>query len=306
MKKIALLSALAGSAAVVLAQGTFPPHPLESEIRFEVWNGTSWTSSIAGTPGQQIEYRVVLSYTGARTNLIGLGSARYQVTFSNADNTGPSRDTLASFPGDGTSTYTQNMLSQADGASGGPLARYGRVVYGSPGQTAQFFNRLRNFAHGGDAPQNEAPAGQWLRVAGEFVTHWPAASLPGTPSAELANRVARGVAAGQFGPLGLTGTTPNTNYVAGVQDLVVFRHALTLSDSVSARTIEVSTFEGALNRNGQPANDDRRYISWIEEGGSQGTYRTAVAIVPATIVIPTPGALALLGVTGFVVARRRR
>jgi hypothetical protein len=310
MKMIVLLSALAGAASAVVAQGTLPAFPLESEIRIEVWNGTSWGNTVNASPGQQVEYRVVMHYTGPRTDLLGLGDSRYQVSFSNADNTGASRDTLAAFPGDGTSTYTQNMLTAAEGTAGGALPAYGRVTYGGWGQIASTQTRLRSFRHGGDVPQAGAPTGSWLRVAGEFVNVWPVDALPTGEDATATNlnRVMRGMSASQVASQNALTSLPNTYFVGGVSNLVVFRHAIVLSDLADVRTMEVSVPVGSLNRRslaGSP--DDRRYIQWHEtEIGSLGSYRTAVEIVPATIVIPTPGAMTLVSVAGLMAMRRRR
>jgi hypothetical protein len=307
MKMIVLLSALAGCASVVFAQGSFPALPLESEIRLEVWNGSSWGNTVNASPGQQVEYRVVISYTGPRTDLLGLGDSRYQVSFSNADNTGPSRDTLVAFPGDGTSTFQQNMLTQANGASGSALPAYGRTGFDFFGQIEANRNRLRNFRHGGDSPGAGAPAGSWLRVAGEYVTIWPAAQLPTVPSEYEGNAVLRGVTSTQRAPVDVFGN-PNTRFVGGVENLVVFRHAVTLSSSTDAREMTVSIVDGSLLRfNTGSSTDDRRYIQWHENSvGVLGTYRTSVAIVPATIVIPTPGVLAVVGMSGLLAVRRRR
>jgi hypothetical protein len=310
MKMIVLLSALAGSAGGAVAQGTLPAYPLESEIRLEVWNGSSWGNTVNASPGQQVEYRVVMNYTGTRTNLLGLGSSRYQVSFSNADNSGTSRDTLAQFPANGFSNYTNNMLSAADGANGAVLPAYGRVTYGFIAQSDFFHsNSLTNYRHGGDSAQAGAPAGSWLRVGGSFVTQWPLATL-GVADANSTNLnyIARGLNATQQSMMTGVGNFPNTYFVGGVNNLVVFRHAITLSDSQSLRTIDLSIVEGSLIRAGSTNSaDDRRYLTWHEFAAADvGSYRTAVAIVPATIVVPTPGALALVGVTGLFVARRRR
>lgn len=307
MKMIVLLSALAGSASVVFAQGTPQAYPLESEIRLEVWNGTSWGNTVNASPGQQVEYRVVINYTGPRTDLLGLGDSRYQVSFSNADNTGPSQDALVAFPGDGTSSFLENMLTAADGENGSPLPAYGRTGFDHYGQIAGALNRLRIFRHGGDSPQAGAPSGSWLRVAGEFVTSWPVAQLPGVPTVQQGNAILRGISSAQLAPDGPLGS-PNTRFRGGVSNLVVFRHAVVLSDLADEREVTLSIAEGSLQRVvANRSSDDRRYIQWHESRlGVLGTYRTSVAIVPATIVIPTPGVLAVVGLSGMLAARRRR
>ncbi len=307
MKMIVVLSALAGSASVVFAQGTPQAYPLESEIRLEVWNGSSWGNTVSASPGQQVEYRVVINYTGPRTDLIGLGDSRYQVSFSNTDNTGPSRDALVAFPGDGTSTFQQNMLTAADGENGSPLPAYGRTGFDYYGQFAGFLNRLRIFRHGGDSPQAGAPSGSWLRVAGEFVTSWPDAQLPGVPTLQQGNAILRGIASAQLAPEVPVGL-PNTRFRGGVSDLVVFRHAVVLSDLVDEREVTLSIAEGSLQRAvSNSSSDDRRFIKWHESRvGALGSYRTSVAIVPATIVIPAPSIASTFALAGLVATRRRR
>ncbi|HLP85921.1 MAG TPA: hypothetical protein VK157_16335 [Phycisphaerales bacterium] len=309
MKMVVLLSALAGSASVVFAQGTLPAYPLESEIRLEVWNGTSWGNTVNASPGQQVEYRVVMNYTGPRTDLLGLAGSRYQISFSNADNSGTSKDNLAAFPSNGFSNYTNNLLTAADGANGTALPAYGRVTYGYVGQFFGAQNVLTNFRHGGDSSQAGAPAGSWLRVAGSFVNAWPAQTLSATQATATAlNNIVRGVNATQQSQVQPILNTPNTYFAGGVHNIVVFRHALTLSDSDIARSIEISIPEGSLQRAGSAnSGDDRRFITWHDQVvGDTGTYRTSVAIVPATIVIPTPGVFTFLALTSLLAAHRRR
>ena len=213
MKMIVLLSALAVSASVVLAQGTLPAYPLESEIRLEVWNGSSWGNTVNASPGQQVEYRVVINYTGPRTDLLGLAGSRYQVSFSNADNVGASQDNLAAFPQAGLSNYSSNMLTAADGANGAALPAYGRVSFGYLGQYTVLQNLLTNFRHGGESAQAGAPAGSWLRVAGNFVSVWPLQTVSAAEATALnLNRIERGVNATQQSQIDPITNAPNTNF----------------------------------------------------------------------------------------------
>lgn len=91
--------ALAGCAALVHAQAV---EPGTTRLAFEVWNGSSWGSSAALMPGDRVEYRVTVSYTGTQ-NVFGLAGGRYQPTFSNVDNDGPIRDANAPFRNGGIS-----------------------------------------------------------------------------------------------------------------------------------------------------------------------------------------------------------
>ena len=81
-----------------LAQTTFEPNG--GQLRFEVLNpqtGTWGSTYPDAMSGEQVEFRVVASYVGTRTDLFAMGEVLYQPTISNVDNTGagPSADQIA-------------------------------------------------------------------------------------------------------------------------------------------------------------------------------------------------------------------
>jgi hypothetical protein len=282
---------------------------------FQVWNGSSWASSVESAPGATVQWRVTASYAGTNTSVVALGGVTYQPTFSNADNTGTGTgiDQLGAWRNNGTqgSAVANSMLSGAEGADGNALATYGRVVYGGTAMNSSSQNIITTFRHGGGAAQAGAPAGSWIRVAGSSVTTWPLAALPTAADATAANlnAINRGVISNQQSRINpVTGAT-NTFHVGGTQNLVLFRGSITLSDLADARTLTLSSAAGAQQRVGAVNNaDDTRYMSWQTGDFDSGNYRVGFTISDATIsvIVPSPATAALLGLGGLVAARRRR
>ncbi len=281
-------------------------------MRFQVWNGTQWSSSTTAMPGSQVEYRISMSYSGTAANIVGFGSARYQPIFSNAINTGLSIDTHAPFRNGGASgdSLPGSLLSAAEGASGASLASYGRVGYGSTVMAASSLNTLTQFRHGGGAPINNAPPGSFIRLAGSDVSSFPfptiASAVQATPVA--INMIARGVASSQRGPI--ESGVQNTSFVAGLQNVVIFRGAMQLAAGNADRTMTISNAEGSLLRGRHGVDpigsaDDTRYVMWWASNGN--AISTRVVTLPASVqIIPSPGATPLAVAALVVVTRRRR
>lgn len=286
--------------------------PLGTLMRFQVWNGTQWSSSATVTPGSQVEYRISMSYSGTATNIVGFGSARYQPTFSSAINTGPSIDAHAPFRNNGVSgdSVPGSLLSAAEGASGAALASYGRVGYGSTGMGPASLNTLTQFRHGGGAPVNNAPPGSYIRLAGSDVASFPfpAIAIAVQASPLAINMIARGVASSQRAPI--ESGVQNTSFVAGLQNVVIFRGALQLAAGNADRTMTITNAEGSLLRGRHGIDpigsaDDTRYVMWWANNGN--AISTRAVILPASIqIIPSPGATPLVVAALLAVARRRR
>ncbi len=311
---LALVGGLAGAAG---AQVTYEQGG--ATVRFQVFdpaaNGGAglWTSTRTAFPGQQVEWRVVVSYTGTRTDLFALGEARYQPTVSNADNvgTGAAADQIGAWRNGGNSGngLPGSMLSTAEGESGAPLATYGRVNYGGVAANAATNNGHTLFRH--TAGSEGAPTGNWLRIAGSFVSQWPRElNFPIPPldvTANDINRILLGTAA-----LQVSQSLDAAHHTAGTQNLVVLRQALVLSNATSTRTIQISSFRESFGRvggvSGADEGDDRRYIAWQTGPSDNWGHRTIEpVIIPATITfIPSPGAGAVVCAAGLMFARRRR
>ncbi|HYF14916.1 MAG TPA: hypothetical protein VD971_07590 [Phycisphaerales bacterium] len=307
MKFVAALIALSGAAAVVTAQPD-TNLPTETQVRFQVWNGSSWSNQAAASPGDQVEFRIVVSYTGSNSSVMALGNARLQPVISNFDNDNGngSVDGFAAFRNGGVSGnfIAGSMLSQAEGQNGNALPSYGRVFpFGSAAMNGANGNTLTAFRHGGGAPANGAPAGSWARLAGSTVATWPASGLTAAQAnAASLNGIFRGLAVSQ-----LSQANAGTAWQGGTQDIVVFRGAVQLSTNAGNRTLILSNAAGSLLRvGGVGSDDDARYVAWQTSTTDNGSYRSAVQVLTGAIVIPTPGGLALLAVGGIAAARRRR
>lgn len=283
---------------------------LEAQV-FDTATGT-WGSNVSVLPGSRVEFRYVVSYTGTNTNVLALGGITYQPTFSNADDTAADGSTDSLLPwrngGSQGTAIANSMLSAAEGQSGGPLASYGRVVFGFTASNSSTQNRVTTHQHGGDFATANAPAGSWLRIAGSAVTTWPLATLSqAEATAANLNNINRGVLSNQMSLVNPVGGS-NSSWVSGTQNLVVFRGAIQLSELTDGRTIELSSAAGSQQRFGWVGSaDDTRYMSWQIGFFDSGSWRVGVEVIPGSItVIPSPGVLALCGLSGVFIATRRR
>jgi hypothetical protein len=312
MKKIiASMLAVAGVASVASAQ-TYEGYtgPAAARLTFQVWNGSSWGSSAVvdqTSSNRQVEVRAVLSYTGTRTDLLGLGELLYQPTLSNADNEGVNTDSFGAWRNGGISgnAVANSMLSEAEGNNGATLASYGRVRFGGIATDPSTSNVITTFRH--TAGSNGAPAGSWLRAAGSFVGQWPIA-YTGTGIADDTNRILRGTSAQQASQ-----AVAGTNWVAGTTGLVLWRQAVVISNDGGVRDLTLSSFIESARRVGGPTStDNRRWAGWQTSASDSGTgntgHRTLLEYSGATIsvIIPSPASVALLGLGGLVATRRRR
>lgn len=312
MKMSTSLSVPAACVAMVvcaghaLAQTTFEPNG--GQLRFEVLNpqtGTWGSTYPDALSGEQVEFRVVASYVGTRTDLFAMGEVLYQPTISNVDNTGAGSqaDQIAPYRNGGNSgnSVAGSMLSSAEGGIVAPLpGGYGRVGFGGTSTTATGSNTMTSFRHNSD---NGSPPGSWIRLAGTFVSQWPAQYVNVAPDATAINRILRGISSQQQSQ-----ALNSTFHIAGTQNVVIFRQAIILSDSDEVREMQISTFNEAFRRvGGTTSTDDTRYMTWQTGAADSGSHRTSVTIVPATIWVnvPAPGAAAVACV-GLVLASRRR
>jgi hypothetical protein len=313
MKSIVTLLAVAGLAGVAQAQA----FPTNTNMVFEVWNGSAWSSTTNATPGSSVAFRVRAVWTGAAGAVSAFDSTLVQPYFSNADNSGASQDGLAPFARLASGTFGATSLTPAQAAAT-DTGVTGRVNFGRTAMQSSTFNVLTFFRHGGGGAQNGAPAGSFLRIAGSGTwagsdnpqgtganNQWPAASNPTGVAAEI-QKVLRGINLGQAGDP-LPAGAPYT-FTAGT-DVVVFRGAFVVSsDAGQNRTVSLTSDSSTLAREGGAnSTDDRRRVIWkASNGEAVGGIKSSVAFVPATIVIPTPASIALMGLGGLVVARRRR
>lgn len=299
------------------AQAQPPMLPVGARMTFEVAHpGGPWSSSVAAMPGDRIEWRVKVSYTGSNPNVDALGSVYYQPIIRNVDNTGAgsSADQLGvwrngGISGIGNTSILQGMLNTSEGSSSNALSSYGRVTYGFTPRFTFSGNSgpLTGLRHSNS--QNSAPIGDYIRVAGGLATQWYAPELPTPPGAALYNRVLWGVVSDNPTRNG----SGSSYFQTGSQDIVIFRHSLTLSsDNFNPRVLDINAEAASMRRaGGATGEDDTRFMSWMLSNdagpGAVGTERVGVEYVRAEIVvIPTPPGIALAFLATCAALRRRR
>ncbi len=285
----AVLAGAVACAAPVMAQTTTEMGGAVAQ--FEVFDPSAnggqgaWTTFMTAQPGQRVEWRVKFSYVGTRTDLFAIGEVLYQPTIENADNVdaGDGIDTLGPWRngGNGGNSIVGSMLSGAEGNDGGPLPSYGRVRFGGTATAGTGSNTITTFRHSNGS--DNAPPGEWIRIAGSSVSEWPAPSFV-CDWVACSYRTLRGVSAQQQ-----SYALNSTYHIQGTQNLVTFRQALLLSNSTAPRIINISTFDTAFRRVANTGSDDTRFISWQTSFSDSGSHRTLFpAIAPATVIVNGP------------------
>lgn len=290
MKNVIGLIAVAGLAAAASADDV-------ARLRYETSvNGGTWTAGAnTALPGQRVEVRAVVSYIGAgttsglcqivfqptaagwtagdvlRTNaVVGLAGAGYQPT-----GIGPF--------GSGITT-PQGQVADAPGV-------YGRI---SPWGTANATTSA-TFLRGHSHTVNGV---SYLRIAQNQVTNWFGAG-------STANNVNGGggvsIAQGALGGRPTTFPAP----VFTDQDLVVFKFGFDLSADPADRSITIDTPANGIGSSGTPLSQNVLFFANAFE--TTGSIRGSAVVESATVrIVPAPASLALMGLGGLMVARRRR
>jgi hypothetical protein len=242
----------------------------------------------ANTGVHNVEVLVRMSYIGSSTDVAGFASAVFQPTVSNF----------------GGSSGADVALAFANGGAGSNQSTPPGYVADAPGQYGRISPYARTALTTSTAITNFVnnsvgqPAGNWLRIAQKQVTAWIGGAGnttggSGVNVAQLAN-VGRTTADPAFA----SGTVAN-----------VFRFGMSIDTSTGERTLLVDApLAGFGNRN--TTTGDREIYWWSNAGlnGSSGDLRGTAQVVGGTIavIVPTPASLALLGLGGLCVARRRR
>lgn len=291
MKNVIGLIAVAGLAAAASAQNV-------AQLRYETRVGDgAWAAGVQDAlPGQRIEVRAVVSYIGTGTTA-GLADIIFQPTVSNwtAGDTLLTNSVMgAGGPADGIGPVGPSPAGNVPDAPG----VYGRVT---PFGSGTAYNTSRYIR--GHAQSNGGV--NYLRIARNDVTNWIGVG-PTSGVNAVNNYSGRG---GVQISQGALGTRP-TNFPPPInsdQNLVVFKFGFDLGTDGAARTLEISTPEGGIGRilsSGQYVNDVRFFATTSSDAG---TIIGGAEVAGAAIrVVPTPASLALMGLGGLMVARRRR
>lgn len=298
MKKvIASITAVAGLAVAASAQSTL----LQYEVSLD---GLSWHSSVNANPGQTVEVRAraILSNAGSITG--GLSTLIYQPVVNNWLG--------ASFTGNGAAgdnvvVQTQGAVTNTIGPIGGSRTTPLGSNDGAPGQ----YGRTSPFASSATSTSTYyrgfvgtgSNAGL-MRISSAHITNWIGAG-PTSGSNTINNVSGRGgVSSGQIA--GANRLPSDPAYVTS-QDVVMFKFAITLASATDLRTLNVSTPLAAIGRvltGGLPGIFD---VAWYNDPSTTSTTRTSIEVAGGNInVVPTPATLALMGLGGLVISRRRR
>ncbi len=313
MNKFAKAVALVTLASSAISHAQVPQEPIGARLEYQVaLPGGEWGSSVTIQPGERVEWRVRVSYTGSDwVPAVGVSRVYYQPVFSNVDNEGDgaSADQLGVWrnngvSGQGNTTLQQGLLNLAEGADSSQLASYGRVRLGFTSRSTTAGSSGALMGHRHTAGSNSAPEGSFLRIAGSNNTQWYPSNIP-IGSVPLNNRILWGVVSDN--PADLTSTW----YVPGLQNVVIFRQAFVASaEAVQGNSRVVTLFSEAatLQRAGGSAGtDDVRFMTWTWGAKHPQPIRTGVEYLPATItIVPTPATSALAALALLLSSRRRR
>lgn len=233
-------------------------------------NGNDWGSTVTAAPGSTVYVRVRVQLTGATA--LGLAGITHQPTLSNWNAAGG--DTRVDFTATGLDNQCPPGAQTEAGfvgrhVAGTPATNTGRIFpFGSAGMNATSASGLLT---------SHVDGGNLLRFAGSKATAATTNPAWGVNSAQL---------------------TPQLNgscFVTGL-NVVVFRYAITVGATHGSATLET----------GMAAVSQNRGTWFLNAAGTQTLNATIGTVTNASIVIPTPGALALLGLGGLAVSRRRR
>jgi hypothetical protein len=245
-------------------------------------DGTNFGSEVFANPGDTIQVLVSVSYTGTASPL-GLASFVMQPTVQNFNPT----DTALGFVNGGAGSNTSSPLGTISDSAGS----YGRI---SPwARTAMTTSTaITNFNNNSGGQ----PAGGWLRIAQRQVTNWigGAGNTSGGSGVNLA----------QLANVGRTASDPAFN--PSIQNVHVFRFGFTL-DSSTVRPDLIVDAPAAGFGNRDSTTGERQVFWWADLNEASGSIRGAAAVIPGVVhVVPSPASLALLGLGGLAIGRRRR
>jgi hypothetical protein len=276
---IASLIALAGLS--VAANGV-----VNTSIVFQTSaNGTDW---FGGThdynAGTQVMVRALVTYTGTGTPF-GLASFVFQPTVSNA----VAVDTVSPFINSGVGSNTSTPLGVLSGAQGNDTTSFGRLSPWGRSATASS-SAIRGFFH--TNPNGDGI--NYLRIAQAQVTSW----IGGTGNTTGGS----GVNIAQLSNVGRTTSDPAFN--GSLSNIYVFKFGITPDPSLPRGLMVIDAPLGGFgNRN--TATGDREIYWWGDMNEASGSIRGTATVTTATIFLPAPASLALLGLGGLAMRRRR-
>lgn len=283
-----IVSVLAGTAAAQI---------VDTELRFQVrhfdsGHNSGWADTITAVPGNHIEVRAVVTFTGT-ASVVALGQITFQPLVA------------------GWSSSDQLISSGVGAMSVGPLVghvpdepgAYGRITpWATSGYSTSSF--LRGHIH-----NNPDGSGlTYLRIARADVTNWIGVG-PTSGGAAINNTTGGGGVTINQGTIGSARPANLPPQVLGTQNLIVFKFGFVLGNGDGVRTLEVSGWLGPSNDGSPiPPPFTEPPVRWhISENSPQpGAYQSYAAVERAAIhVLPSPTTLAVVGIL-IVMHRRKR
>lgn len=342
MKSVITLLAIAGLAGAASAQTNPPQIAANSNLIFEVWNGSAWTNTVNAAPGASVDWRIRIVYTGTAP-VVAFDGGRLQPYFSGADVSGASVDSLSAIRRNASNSVADlatgnTLFNQAEGGSAGSSGT-GKVNFGGQEMGVSNGNVLTFFRHqSGERGAPTLASGGFLRISGsgglgttgtgwsgsdnntaDANAVWPGATAT---TATAQSNIVKGVAFKQNRPtfnnpdndgdgspdVGPDGNTFTVNpFFVNGRDVVLFRGEFVASEDLGDRTVTLTADSRSMQRLGTGTAPENRFFTWKNAtDGDAGSIRSGVNFLPATIVIPSPASVALMGLGGLVAARRRR
>jgi hypothetical protein len=262
-------------------------------------DGVNWSSSVsvnhaAGDTGRVL-VRYLVSYTGTAP-AVGFASLTFQPAFGNVRTS----DEIAAFANQGN-----NLNGGGVANDGSPLdGPFGRLLpFASTGPT---LGGAQSYIVHTQVDPDTGLEGRYYRIARNDVTRW-AGQGPTSGTAAVNNfNGAGGMAHVQKSPGNVGPSDPP--FQAGITDVEILRLAIDVGTVAQgdSHTIDLFAPLAGMSRN---ATTGAREASWFSamSGDNSGSTKGAVEVEGASImVVPAPGALALMGLGGLVATRRRR